>query len=142
MIDEAVQLAKEFSTDESPAFVNGLLGRFKELKPSLRRDDASRRPARERDGPAAMRSSGPFGMPADGRQAAGGPHARSRVPSFSGPQKAAGVAGTAGSGHPGGTFLLRCRSGQASSWATARRASASRTPQLISCSVRTEGDWS
>ncbi|KNB49861.1 transcription antitermination factor NusB [Streptomyces caatingaensis] len=36
-IDEAVQLAKEFSTDESPAFVNGLLGRFKELKPGLRR---------------------------------------------------------------------------------------------------------
>ncbi|MEW2548684.1 transcription antitermination factor NusB [Streptomyces sp. NPDC047002] len=37
VIDEAVQLAKEFSTDESPAFVNGLLGRFKDLKPSLRR---------------------------------------------------------------------------------------------------------
>ncbi|MBT2385975.1 transcription antitermination factor NusB [Streptomyces sp. ISL-11] len=38
-IDEAVQLAKEFSTDDSPSFVNGLLGRFKELKPSLRRDE-------------------------------------------------------------------------------------------------------
>ncbi|MBB4985695.1 MULTISPECIES: transcription antitermination factor NusB [Streptomyces] len=37
-IDESVQLAKEFSTDESPAFVNGLLGRFKDLKPRLRRD--------------------------------------------------------------------------------------------------------
>ncbi|MET9484016.1 transcription antitermination factor NusB [Streptomyces sp. NBC_01317] len=37
VIDEAVQLAKEFSTDDSPSFVNGLLGRFKELKPSLRR---------------------------------------------------------------------------------------------------------
>jgi transcription antitermination protein NusB len=37
-LDEAVQLAKEFSTDESPAFVNGLLGRLKDLKPSLRRD--------------------------------------------------------------------------------------------------------
>lgn len=36
-IDEAVQLAKEFSTDDSPAFVNGLLGRLKDLKPSLRR---------------------------------------------------------------------------------------------------------
>ena len=36
-IDEAVQLAKEFSTDESPSFVNGLLGRLKDLKPSLRR---------------------------------------------------------------------------------------------------------
>ncbi|QLE71200.1 transcription antitermination factor NusB [Streptomyces rectiverticillatus] len=38
-IDEAVQLAKEFSTDESPAFVNGLLARFKELKPGLRREE-------------------------------------------------------------------------------------------------------
>ncbi|MER5889067.1 transcription antitermination factor NusB [Streptomyces sp. NPDC001941] len=38
VIDEAVQLAKEFSTDDSPTFVNGLLGRFKDLKPSLRRD--------------------------------------------------------------------------------------------------------
>ncbi|MEU4205635.1 MULTISPECIES: transcription antitermination factor NusB [Streptomyces] len=37
-IDEAVQLAKEFSTDESPAFVNGLLARLKELKPGLRRE--------------------------------------------------------------------------------------------------------
>lgn len=40
VLDEAVQLAKEFSTDESPAFVNGLLGRLKDLKPSLRRDEA------------------------------------------------------------------------------------------------------
>jgi len=40
VLDEAVQLAKEFSTDESPAFVNGLLGRFKDLKPSLRREEA------------------------------------------------------------------------------------------------------
>ncbi|MEU0988637.1 transcription antitermination factor NusB [Streptomyces sp. NPDC005953] len=38
VIDEAVELAKEFSTDESPSFVNGMLGRFKELKPNLRRD--------------------------------------------------------------------------------------------------------
>ncbi|MEE1751013.1 transcription antitermination factor NusB [Streptomyces sp. SP18CS02] len=38
VIDEAVQLAKEFSTDDSPSFVNGLLGRFKDLKPNLRRD--------------------------------------------------------------------------------------------------------
>ncbi|RKN44711.1 transcription antitermination factor NusB [Streptomyces hoynatensis] len=37
VLDEAVQLAREFSTDESPAFVNGLLGRLKDLKPSLRR---------------------------------------------------------------------------------------------------------
>ncbi|MFD7611186.1 transcription antitermination factor NusB [Streptomyces sp. NPDC059828] len=38
VIDEAVQLAKEFSTDESPSFVNGLLARVKDLKPSLRRE--------------------------------------------------------------------------------------------------------
>ncbi|MFF3395733.1 transcription antitermination factor NusB [Streptomyces sp. NPDC002669] len=38
VLDEAVQLAKEFSTDESPSFVNGLLARFKELKPKLRRE--------------------------------------------------------------------------------------------------------
>lgn len=37
VIDEAVDIAREFSTDESPPFVNGLLGRLKELKPSLRR---------------------------------------------------------------------------------------------------------
>jgi N utilization substance protein B len=36
-LDEAVQLAKEFSTDDSPSFVNGLLGRLKDLGPTLRR---------------------------------------------------------------------------------------------------------
>jgi N utilization substance protein B len=34
-IDEAVGLARELSTEESPAFVNGLLARLLELKPSL-----------------------------------------------------------------------------------------------------------
>lgn len=37
VIDEAVQLAREFSTDESPPFINGLLARLKDLKPTLRR---------------------------------------------------------------------------------------------------------
>ncbi|MBV9023863.1 MAG: transcription antitermination factor NusB [Streptomycetaceae bacterium] len=37
VLDEAVQLVKEFSTEESPAFVNGLLARLKQLKPTLRR---------------------------------------------------------------------------------------------------------
>ncbi|MYS23736.1 NusB antitermination factor [Streptomyces sp. DvalAA-14] len=37
VLDEAVQLAKEFSTDDSPSFVNGLLGRLLELKPTLKR---------------------------------------------------------------------------------------------------------
>ncbi|WP_031515390.1 transcription antitermination factor NusB [Streptomyces sp. NRRL F-5123] len=37
VLDEAVELAKEFSTDESPSFVNGLLGKLMELKPTLPR---------------------------------------------------------------------------------------------------------
>jgi len=34
-ISEAVTLAKSLSTDESPSFVNGLLGRILEVKPRL-----------------------------------------------------------------------------------------------------------
>ncbi|WP_024288203.1 transcription antitermination factor NusB [Cellulomonas sp. KRMCY2] len=34
-VDEAVELARALSTDESPTFVNGLLGRLVELKPTL-----------------------------------------------------------------------------------------------------------
>jgi transcription antitermination protein NusB len=34
-VDEAVELVKSLSTDESPRFVNGLLGRLVQLKPSL-----------------------------------------------------------------------------------------------------------
>ena len=34
-VDEAVSLARELSTDDSPAFVNGLLGRIVVLKPTL-----------------------------------------------------------------------------------------------------------
>lgn len=34
-IDEAVELASGLSTDESPSFVNGLLARILELKPSI-----------------------------------------------------------------------------------------------------------
>lgn len=34
-IDEAVELARELSTDDSPTFVNGLLGRLASLKPTL-----------------------------------------------------------------------------------------------------------
>lgn len=34
-VDEAVDLVKALSTDESPSFVNGLLGRVVELKPML-----------------------------------------------------------------------------------------------------------
>jgi N utilization substance protein B len=34
-IDEAVELVRDLSTDESPAFVNGLLGRILDLKSTL-----------------------------------------------------------------------------------------------------------
>ena len=34
-ISEAVRLAQDLSTDASPAFVNGLLARIKDLKPTL-----------------------------------------------------------------------------------------------------------
>ena len=35
VVSEAVALAASLSTDESPRFVNGLLGRLQQLKPSL-----------------------------------------------------------------------------------------------------------
>jgi len=34
-VDEAVELARSLSTDDSPTFVNGLLGRVVDLKPML-----------------------------------------------------------------------------------------------------------
>jgi N utilization substance protein B len=34
-VDEAVELAKSLSTDDSPSFVNGLLGRLVRMKPTL-----------------------------------------------------------------------------------------------------------
>jgi len=34
-VSEAVELAAKLSTDDSPAFVNGLLGRLLQLKPAL-----------------------------------------------------------------------------------------------------------
>ena len=36
VLDEAVILAKELSTDDSPAFVNGVLGKVAELAPQVR----------------------------------------------------------------------------------------------------------
>jgi N utilization substance protein B len=35
VIDQAVELARSLSTDESPGYINGLLGRLAELKPQL-----------------------------------------------------------------------------------------------------------
>jgi N utilization substance protein B len=37
VLDEAVEIAKEYSTDDSPGFVNGMLARFQENKASIRR---------------------------------------------------------------------------------------------------------
>ena len=34
-VDEAVELARTLSTDDSPTFVNGLLGRIIDLKPTI-----------------------------------------------------------------------------------------------------------
>jgi N utilization substance protein B len=34
-VSEAVALVKELSTDDSPDFVNGLLGRLQRIKPTL-----------------------------------------------------------------------------------------------------------
>jgi len=34
-VDQAVELARSLSTDDSPTFINGLLGRIVELKPML-----------------------------------------------------------------------------------------------------------
>ncbi|MCZ2264309.1 transcription antitermination factor NusB [Isoptericola sp. QY 916] len=34
-VDEAVDLARQLSTDDSPSFVNGLLGRLVDIKPTL-----------------------------------------------------------------------------------------------------------
>ncbi|MFW0794593.1 transcription antitermination factor NusB [Gordonia sp. CPCC 205515] len=36
IVDEAVELAKELSTDDSPAFVNGVLAKIAELAPQVR----------------------------------------------------------------------------------------------------------
>lgn len=37
-VSEAVSLARQLSTDESPRFVNGVLGRIQKLKPTLLED--------------------------------------------------------------------------------------------------------
>ena len=117
VLDEMVQLAKEFSTDESPAFV-----------------------CPRGAGGAGRRGRGPRRAC---RAHAAEPHINTAPAPLRSAEKPPGWPEPSSSSHPGGTFLLSRCAGQASSWvATARRASASRTPQLISCSVRTEGDWS
>ena len=41
IVDEAVELAKELSTDDSPAFVNGVLAKIAELAPQVRAAQAA-----------------------------------------------------------------------------------------------------
>ncbi|MCR8895394.1 transcription antitermination factor NusB [Gordonia sp. GONU] len=48
VVDEAVELAKELSTDDSPAFVNGVLAKIAELAPQVRAAASA-----EPSGPAA-----------------------------------------------------------------------------------------
>lgn len=45
-VDEAVELAKELSTDDSPAFVNGVLGQVVQVAPQVRAAAAATRSAR------------------------------------------------------------------------------------------------
>jgi transcription antitermination protein NusB len=44
-VDEAVQLAKELSTDESPSFINGVLGQVMLVAPQIRAAARAVRPA-------------------------------------------------------------------------------------------------
>jgi transcription antitermination protein NusB len=44
VVDEAVELAKQLSTDESPGFVNGVLGQAVHVAPQVRAAAAARRP--------------------------------------------------------------------------------------------------
>jgi N utilization substance protein B len=48
VIDEAVELAKRYGTDESPKFVNGILERVADEAGRPREDRASKRPPRRR----------------------------------------------------------------------------------------------
>jgi len=52
VIDEAVNLARSLSTDKSPGFVNGLLGRLLDLKPQLVRASAAPDPTEVSPRPA------------------------------------------------------------------------------------------
>jgi N utilization substance protein B len=65
VINEAVLLARDLSTDASPAFVNGLLAKLLELKPELlaaeARDEQSAEPGSATPGSAAPGSAEPGG---------------------------------------------------------------------------------
>ncbi len=48
-VDEAVELAKELSTDDSPSFINGVLGQVVQLAPQVRAAAAATRAPRGED---------------------------------------------------------------------------------------------
>lgn len=62
VVDEAVELAKELSTDDSPAFVNGVLARIADLAPQVRAAAAAR-PGGDTGAPGPADAAG---GPADG----------------------------------------------------------------------------
>ncbi len=51
-VDEAVELAKELSTDDSPSFVNGVLGQVVQVAPQVRAAAAATRATPPSDGEA------------------------------------------------------------------------------------------
>ncbi|MHA6800486.1 transcription antitermination factor NusB [Bounagaea algeriensis] len=48
VIDEAVEIVKALSTDDSPRFINGVLGRLAKLAPRLRQEEQDRREEQDR----------------------------------------------------------------------------------------------
>lgn len=58
-VDEAVQLAKELSTDDSPGFVNGVLGHVMLVTPQIRAAAQAVRGAAGSDAPGTAEDHGP-----------------------------------------------------------------------------------
>jgi N utilization substance protein B len=73
-VDEAVELAKELSTDDSPGFVNGVLGQVMLVTPQIRAAAEAIRPSTMRAAEAAGGGDGPSSRPSTMRaaEAAGG----------------------------------------------------------------------
>src|SRR4029079_17982683 len=55
--DQAVELARSLSTDDSPGFVNGVLGRLLDLKPMLAPEQPQAWPSRHEEGQGPRLSS-------------------------------------------------------------------------------------
>ena len=64
-VDEAVELAKDLSTDESPGFVNGLLGRLIDLKNSEDVDSSRDDESGQREGDHGLGNHQDLGPPSD-----------------------------------------------------------------------------